>query len=136
MRLTRAAIHKGRHPALWKWASSVVIRKPAKDHYTTLNGYSSISLHRCMANVVEKVSAEQLSEEAERWGLPSNCQFGSRKGRSLIDAVAILVDRAHAAGTHGHITGELLMHIMATFPIVAKMKTSHSDEDQANGKRS
>jgi hypothetical protein len=61
-----------------------------------------------------------LSEEAERWWLLSDGQFGSRTGRSAIDAAAIMVDRAHAARTNGHITVMLLMDIKAAFPRVAK----------------
>jgi len=79
VRLTRAAIRPGRHPAVWKRASGVVIRKPGKDDYTKLKAYRSISLHSCMVNVVEKVAAELLSEEAERRGLLSDGDFGSRK---------------------------------------------------------
>jgi len=91
VRLTKAAIRTGRHPAVWKRASAVVIRKPGKDYYTQLKGYRSISLLSCMGKVVEKVVAEQLSEEAERRGLLSDGQFGSRNGRSAIDAAAIMV---------------------------------------------
>jgi len=72
LRLTRAAIRTRRHPALWKWASGVVIRKPGKDDYTKLKAYRSISLLSCMGKVLEIVAAEQLSEEAERRGLLSD----------------------------------------------------------------
>jgi len=47
-------------------------------------------------------------------------QFGSRRGRSAIDAAAIMVDRAYAARRNGHITGVLLMDIKAAFPSVGK----------------
>jgi hypothetical protein len=57
----------------------VVIRKPGKDDYTKLKAYRSISLLSCMGKVVEKVAAELLSEEAEKRGLLSDGQFGSRK---------------------------------------------------------
>jgi len=60
VRLTRAAICTGRHPAVWKRASHVVIRKPGKDHYTKLKAYRSISLLSCMGKVVEKVAVELL----------------------------------------------------------------------------
>ena len=120
VRLTKAAIRTGRHPAVWKGASGVVIRKLGKEDYTKLKPYRSISLLSCMGNVVEKVVTERLSEEAERRGLLSDGQFGSRKGRSVIDAVAIMVDRAHAAWTNGHIPGVLLMDIKAAFLSVAK----------------
>jgi len=135
VRLTKAAIRTGRHPAEWNHASGVVIRKPGKEDYTKLKAYRSISLHSCMGKVVEKVVAELLSEKAERRGLLSDGQFGSRKGWSAIDAAVIMVDRAHAAWTNGHITGVLLMDIQAAFPSVAKgrlvnlMKVMQMDRD-------
>jgi len=64
--LTRAAIHTGRHPAVWKRASGVVIRKPGKDDYIKLKAYHCIPLLSCMGKVVEKVVPELLSEAAAR----------------------------------------------------------------------
>jgi len=54
VRLTKAAIRTGRHPAVWKWASGEVIRKPGKDDYTQLKAYCSILLLSCRGKVVEK----------------------------------------------------------------------------------
>jgi hypothetical protein len=79
VRLTKAAIAKGRHPAVCMRASGVVIRKPGKDDYTQLMAYHSISLLSCMGKVVKQVVAELLPEEGERRGLLSDGQFGSRK---------------------------------------------------------
>jgi hypothetical protein len=120
VRLTRAAIRTGRHSAVWKLARGLVIRKPGKDNYTMLKAYHFKSLLRCMGKVVEKVATELLSEKADWWWLLSDGQFGSRKGRSAIDAAAIMVNRAHAAWTNGHIRGVLLMDINAAFPSGAK----------------
>ena len=120
VRLTRAAIRTGRHLAVWKRASGVVIRKPSKDDYSKLKANRSISLLTCLGKVIEKVVAELLSKVAERRGLRSDGQFGSRKGRLASDAAAIMVNRAHAAWTNGHISGVLLMDITAAFPSVAK----------------
>jgi len=114
------AIRMGRHPAVWKRASGMVILKPGKDDSTQLKAYRSISPHSGMGKVVEKVAAELLSEEAERRGPLSDRQFRSRKGRSAIEVEAIMVDRAHAAWTNCHITGVILMDIKAAFPSVAK----------------
>jgi len=56
-------------------------------------------------------------------------------GHSAIDAVAIMVDRAHTAWTHGHITGVHLMELKAVFPSVATggpvnlMKVREMDRD-------
>jgi len=120
VRLTKGAIQTGRHPSVWKRASGAVIRKPGKDDYTQLKAYRSISLLSCMGKVVEIVVAERLFDEAERRGLLSDGQFGTRRGQSAIDAVAIMVDRAHAAWNGGHIAGVLLMDIKAAFPSMAK----------------
>jgi len=135
MRLTKGAIRTGRQPAVSKRASCVVIRKPGKEDYTELKAYCSISLLSCRGKVVEKVVTELLSEEAERRGLLSDGQFGSRKGRSTIDAAAIMVNRAHPAWTNGDITGLLPRDIKAAFPNVAKhrlvnlMKVRQMDGD-------
>jgi hypothetical protein len=131
--LAKATIRTGRDPAVWKQASGVVIRKPGKNNYTKLKAYRTISVLSCMGNVVAKVVAELLSVEAERRGLLSDGQFGNRKGRSAIDAAAMMVDRAHTAWMDGNITGGLLMDIKAVFPSVAKgrlvngMKAKHID---------
>jgi hypothetical protein len=48
VRLMRAAIRTGRHPAIWKRACGVVITKPGQDDYTKLNAYRCISQLSCM----------------------------------------------------------------------------------------
>jgi len=73
-----------------------------------------------MGKVVRRVVTKLVTGGRGRTGLLSHRQFGSRNGRSAIDAAAILVNRAHAACTNGHITGVLLMDIKAAFPSVAK----------------
>jgi hypothetical protein len=120
VRLTKVANGTGKHPAVRKRASGVVICKTGKDDYPKLMAYRSISLLSCMGEVVEKVVTELLSEEAKRRGVLSDGQFGSRKWRSAIDAAAIIVDSAHATWTIDDITGGFLMDIKAAFPSVAK----------------
>jgi len=122
VRLTKVAIRTGRHPSVWKRASGMVIRKPGKDDHTQLKAFPSILLSSCMGKVVEKVVAELLSDEPERGELLSDGKCVSSRGRSAIDAAAIMVDRAHAAWKGGHIEGVLLMDIKAAFPSVAKRR--------------
>jgi len=135
VRLKKVVIRTGRHPSVWKRASSVVIRKPGKDNYTQLKAYRSISLLSCMGKVVEKEVAELLSDEGQRRGLLSNRQFRSRRVRLAIDAAAIMVDRAHAAWRDGHLAGMLPRDIKAAFPSVPQgrlvnlMKVRKMDRD-------
>jgi len=133
--LTKVAIYTERHPVVQKRASRVVIRKPGNDDYTKVKAYRSISLLSSMEQVGEKVVAELLSEEPHRRGLVIVGQFRSRKGRAAIDRAAIMVDRAPASWTNGHITGILLMNFKAAFPSVLKgrlddvMKVRQTDGD-------
>lgn len=93
----------------------MVFSKPCADDNIERKGYLSISLLRCIENVVETSAIELLSEEGKtRWQLIDG-QFGSRNGLSAIDAAAIIVDSAHAALKAGHIVGVLLMDIKAVF---------------------
>jgi len=124
--LTKAAVRTDRHPAIWKRASWVVIRKPGKEDYTKLNLYQTISLVSCMVKVVDKVVAELRSDVAKRRALLSDGQFGSRKKWSAIDAAAIMVDRAHAVWKKDNITGLLLTDIKVVFPSVPRGRLIHA----------
>jgi hypothetical protein len=106
----------GRNWAVWKRASGVVIGKPGNEEYTQLEAYHSISLWSCMINVIKKVVAELLSEEAERRELVRDTKFGRRTGRSAIDALAIMIYRAHAVWKNGYTTGVLLLDMKTAFP--------------------
>jgi len=77
--LPKAAVGTGRHPAVWKWACWVAIRRPGKHNYTEIFTCRSISLLSSIAKVVGKVVAELPVEEAERRELLSNGEYGSRK---------------------------------------------------------
>ena len=124
--LAKAVVLTGRHPTGWKRASGVVTCTAGTDDYTKPKVYRFISLLSCMGNVVEKVVAELLAEEAERRGLLSNSKYGSTKRRSAIDPAAIVVERAHAAGREDHITGIHLMDIKTAFPSIGRGRLIHT----------
>jgi len=120
VRVTKAAICTGKHPSVWMRVSGLEICEPGKDNYTPLKAYRSISLLSCMGNVVQRVFAVLVSDEAERRGLLSDRQFRSKRGQSAFYAAAIMVDRAHAAWKGDHIAGVLLLDIKAAFQCLAK----------------
>lgn len=66
VRQMMAAIGLGRHSAVWKRVSRVVIRKPGRNNYTQLKAYCAILLLSCMGHVVQEVVTERLSAEADR----------------------------------------------------------------------
>ena len=64
--------------------------------------------------------AERLAEEAERRGLLSDGQVGSRKRQLAIDEAAMMVDRAHAAWREDSVASMLLMDIKAAFASIGR----------------
>jgi hypothetical protein len=111
---------------VWKCASRVVIGKPGKDDCPKLKVSRSVLVLSCVGRVVEIVVEELLAEVAERRGLLSDGQYGSRKRRLEIDAVAIMVNSTHAAWREGHIARVLLMDITAAFPSVGRGRLIHT----------
>ena len=87
--------------------------------------------------MIETAVAELLSDEAEKRALLSDSQFGSRKKCLVIEAAAIMVDRAHSASKEDNITGVLLIDIKAAFKSVGRgrrihvMKTKRIDGDHS-----
>jgi len=116
MRLMKATICMGRNQAVWKRASGMVICKASKDDSMHQKAYFSISLLTCIGKVVEKVVPKLQSEEAERTGLLSNLQFGSRNEQSSIYTTPIMLARAGATWNNGRITGVVFMDSTAVFP--------------------
>lgn len=78
----------------------------------------SISLLSCMGTVVEKLDAELLAKEAERRGLPINCQNESSERCTAIDTVGLVVDRVHEPWRTGSVAVGLFIDIKAAVPCV------------------
>ena len=71
----------------WKALNMVMIPKPGKDH-SSLQGWRPIVLSNTCSKLGEKVIADRL-QRAHGGFHP--LQYGSRKGRSAIDAMAIII---------------------------------------------
>jgi hypothetical protein len=118
--LVRASIRLGAHPNTWKVAKGVTIPKPGKDDYTRAKSYRVISLLNCLGKVVEKVVATMISDHCEREGTFHPGQYGSRKQRSAVDAVGVLMASVQESWSRGRVCGALCMDVEAAFPSVAK----------------
>ena len=79
-----------------------------------------ITLLKCLGEVVEKVVANTIAEECERRRLLHDGQCGSRRTRSAIDAVGMLMKRVDEAWGRGNTAAVLLMDVKGAFPPVAK----------------
>jgi hypothetical protein len=118
--LIKACIVCGIHLSQWKIAKGVVLRKPDKPDYSKVKAYQVIALLNCLGKVAEKVVANKLSDLVERRDLLHEGQFGSRKGRSAIDAVAVLMNRTQEAWKRREIAAVLLMDVKGAFDHVSR----------------
>jgi hypothetical protein len=98
----------------------VVLRKPNKPDYSNVKAYRVISLLNCIGKVAEKVVANKLADIVERRDLLHDGQFGSRRGRSAIDAVAVLINRTQEAWKRKEIVAVLLMDVKGAFDHVSR----------------
>ena len=91
--LVRTCIRLGVHPAIWKIAKEIVIPLPRKPDYFRVRAYQIISLLDVISKLLEQTAAHLISDHL-KWsrGLHEG-QFGFRKQRSSVDAVAILKNR-------------------------------------------
>ncbi len=76
----------------------------------------------CLGKVVEKIAAEIVSKQCERLELLHNGQFGSRKYRSSIDAVAKLIATVEHAWKHKKIAGTLFLDIKGAYPNICRKR--------------
>ena len=118
--LVRAYIRLGYHPKLWKTAKGVVIPKPGKPDYTKVRAYRVISLLDVISKLVERTAANLIADHLERKRGLHDGQYGCRKRRSSVNAVAVLTNRTQQAWTAKKVAGALLIDVKSAFNNVSK----------------
>jgi len=119
--LVRACIRLGFHPRIWKTAKGVVIPKPGKPDYSKVRAYRVISLLDVISKLLESTAAHLIADHRERKQGLHQGQFGCRKWRSCVDAVAILMNRTQQAWKKEQVAGALFMDVKSAFNNVNKM---------------
>lgn len=120
--LIRQCLRLGIHPTAWKSAKGILLRKPGKPLYTLAKAYRVISLLNCLGKVAEKLVADLITDFAETQGLFHEGQFGGRRQRSAVDAVACLIGEIEQAWGEGKLGACLFMDIMGAFDHVVRQK--------------
>ena len=118
--LVRTCIWLGVHPAIWKTATGIVIPKPGKPDYSRVRAYRVISLLDVISKLLERTAAYLISDHLERSRGLHEAQFGCRKRRSCVDAVAILMNRTQKAWAARRVAGALFMDVKSAFNNVDK----------------
>jgi len=118
--LVRACIRLGFHLGIWKTAKGVVIPKPGKPDYSKVRAYRVISLLDVISKLLERTAAHLIADHPERKRGLHKGQFGCRKRRSCVDAVAILMNRTQKAWGKKKVAGALFMDVKSAFNDVDK----------------
>ena len=119
--IVRACIRLGHHPELWKTAKGVVIPKPGKPDYSKVRAYRVISLLDVISKLLERTAAHLMADYLERKRGLHEGQFGCRKRRSCVDAVAILMNRTQKAWNEKKVAGALFMDVKSAFNNMSKI---------------
>jgi Reverse transcriptase (RNA-dependent DNA polymerase)/Endonuclease-reverse transcriptase len=112
--------NQGIHPKSWKKAKGILLRKPNKSDYSIAKSYRVISLLNCLGKVAEKVAATAIANFCEANELLHEGQFGYRKQRNAIDAVAKLIYTTEKAWNQKKLLGALFMDVKGAFDYVVK----------------
>ena len=76
----------------------MVITKPGKPDYKQVRAHRAISLLDSISKLVERTAAHLIADHLERCNRLHDWQYGCRKRRSAVDAVAVLMNVAEALG--------------------------------------
>lgn len=112
----KLAVRLGCHPEEWRKARGVVIPKPGKADYSKAKAHRTISLLNVIGKILEKLMADCLTERLELGHWLHDGQFGGRRRRGAIDAVARLITSAESSWSKGKMAGALFMDVKGAFP--------------------
>ena len=98
----------------------VIIPKPGKPDYSKVRAYRVISLLDVISKLLERTATHLIADHLERKRGLHEGQFGCRKQRSCIDAVAIMMNCTQQAWERKKIAGTLFMDVKSAFNNVDK----------------
>jgi Reverse transcriptase (RNA-dependent DNA polymerase) len=104
----------------WQVQDVISNTRYIKDEISAVKAYKVISLLNCLGKVVEKVAATALSRLCEEKELLHPGQFGYRKQRSAIDAVAKLIYTIKKAWGKKKYLKALFLDVKGAFNYIAK----------------
>ena len=99
-------------------ARGVCIPKPGKKTYAQAKSYRVILLLNTLSNLVEKVMANQITEQAELQPWFHRGQFGGRQNRGAVEAAAVLMQHVRNIWEEGKVAGAIMGDIKGAFPTV------------------
>lgn len=124
--LFRACIKAGHHPASFKFATTVALRKPGKGDYSQVGAYRPIALLPTIGKALETLVAKRISWATETYNLLPRGHMGAHKGVSTELALHALVEKIHAAWAKGQVCSLLCLDVAGAFDNVSHQRLLHN----------
>ncbi|KAF5683586.1 hypothetical protein FDENT_7198 [Fusarium denticulatum] len=96
--LFAACLKLGHHPAAFKQACTVMLRKAGKDYYEQPKSWRPVALLPCMGKLLEKIFTYRLKQLAVEHNLLPDVQFGT-PGKCTTKALQYLLNNVYHAWT-------------------------------------
>ncbi|KAF5697000.1 hypothetical protein FGLOB1_13100 [Fusarium globosum] len=96
--LFAACLKLGHHPAAFKQACTVMLRKGGKDDYEQPKSWRPVALLPCMGKLLEKIFTHRLKQLAVEHNLLADVQFGT-PGKCTTKALQYLLNNVYYAWT-------------------------------------
>ncbi len=111
---------------LWKVSTTGMLRKPGKPRYNIPKAYRPIALLNTMWKVLMVIVANHITYLTEKHQLLPANHFGGRPGRTMADALHLLMHKIKEAWQSGKVTAVLFLDIEGAFPNAVPSKLIHN----------
>ena len=128
VRLLQACLDLGVHPRAFKRSTTVILKKPRKEDYTSPTAYRPIALLNTIGKALEAVVAERIRFAAEKHSLLPETQMGARRMRSIETALQLITEKVHTIwGAKRHRVATLLsLDVSGAFDRVSHTRLIHN----------
>jgi ribonuclease HI len=116
--LYRATFSINYYPPAWARTETMVTRKPGKTDYQQPGSFRPLAKSDGWGRGLNAVISEEVQYECERLGILPSSHYGSRPGRSAMDAVMELVSIVTTAWRQGKVATALFLDVKGAFPSV------------------
>ena len=115
-------------PAHFRSSTTVVLRKPGKDNYTTPKAYRPIALLNTIGKIMDAIIARRISYLVEKHLILPNMHIGGRKRRSTEHALHTVVEKIYKAWNtgQGQVLSLLLLDVSGAFDNVSHKRLLHN----------
>ncbi|MBW0468738.1 hypothetical protein O181_008453 [Austropuccinia psidii MF-1] len=116
---------QGRYPEIWKESQTAIIRKAAKDNYTSPNAYRPIALLNTLGKLFEKIINNCLMHWAYQTRSIHPGHVGGRLGKRINYVFIMLTSWITNKWRKGRIVMRIFFDVKSAYPSVHKKRLTH-----------